>query len=113
MRLVESEKDHLSGWVLLAPGFDTGAFQMILEMLDFPFVYATRDVIAYIRNNISDTIFLDKCRFFELFPALSDERKIGNFLLKNTQAGLSLGSGGKICIDTLHMKDPTATLRSS
>lgn len=33
MRLIESEKDHLAGWVLLEPGFDSTSFQMTLEML--------------------------------------------------------------------------------
>lgn len=33
MRLIESEKDHLAGWILLEPGFDSTSFQMILEML--------------------------------------------------------------------------------
>lgn len=53
-------------------------------MLSFPFVYGTRDVIAYIRDNIKDTVFLEKCRFFELFSPDTDERKIAEFTLKNT-----------------------------
>jgi hypothetical protein len=67
MRLIMSEKDHLAGWILLEPGFDITSFQMIVEMLGFPFVYGTRDVIAYIRDSVKDPILLDKCRFFELF----------------------------------------------
>lgn len=57
-------------------------------------MYASRDIIANIRESIKDTEFLDKCRFFELFPTLTDERKVGEFLLKNTSAGLHIISGG-------------------
>ncbi len=84
MRLIQSEKEHLAGWVLLEPGFDIVSFQMTLEMLGFPFVYGTRDVIAYIRDMVKDTGFLDKCRFFELFASGIDDRKIAEFTLKNT-----------------------------
>lgn len=82
MRLPYSEKDRLLGWILLTPGFDIQAFQMILETLGFPHVYGTREVIAYIRGNISDTVFLDRCRFFELFTSGTPDRKIGNFLMR-------------------------------
>jgi hypothetical protein len=82
MRLPYSEKDRLAGWVLLTPGFDTTLFSTILETLGFPFVYGTRDVIAYIRNNITDTVFLEKCRFFELFSPGEEVRKIGDFSLE-------------------------------
>ena len=84
MRLIDSEKDHLAGWVLLESGFDLTTFQMVLEMLGFPFVYGSRDVIAYIRDNVKDSVFLEKCRFFELFSPDSEERKIAEFTLKNT-----------------------------
>ena len=63
---------------------------MMLDMLGFPFVYGTRDVIAYIRNTVKDTGFLDKCRFFELFSPGIDDRKIADFTLKNTNKGLSV-----------------------
>jgi hypothetical protein len=33
MRLIESEKDHLAGWILLESGFDIDLFQMTLEMI--------------------------------------------------------------------------------
>ncbi len=89
MRLAQSEKPHLSGWILREPGFHIESFQMILDMLDFPFIYGSRDVIAYIRNNIKDTEFLDKCRFFEILPVGTSERKIGEFTLRNTIEGLS------------------------
>ncbi len=85
MRLPYSEKDRLTGWILLESGFEIAPFQMILEVLGFPHVYATREVIAYIRNTVKDTVFLDRCRFFELFsPGISD-RKIGEYHLEGTQ----------------------------
>jgi hypothetical protein len=90
MRLPYSEKDRLLGWVLLVPGFDIQAFQMILETLGFPHVYGTREVIAYIRDSISDTTFLDRCRFFELFSSGALDRKIGNFLMREEDGGLSV-----------------------
>lgn len=62
----------------------------MLDMLGFPFVYGTRDVIAYIRDTVKDIEFLDKCRFFELFSPSGDDRKIADFTLKNTDRGLSL-----------------------
>lgn len=92
MRLVQSEKDHLAGWVLLQSGFDIELFQMMLETLGFPFVYGTRDVIAYIRDTVKDAVFLDKCRFFELFSPESEDRKIGDFSLKYTSSGLSIST---------------------
>ena len=73
-------------------GFDIELFGIMLETLGFPFVYATRDVIAYIRDTVKDPVFLDKCRFFELFSPESDERKIGEFTLKYTSSGLSISA---------------------
>ena len=108
MRLIQSEKDRLTGWVLLEPGFDSTSFQMILEMLGFPFVYATRDVIAYIRDTIKDGAFLDKCRFFELFSPGVDDRVLADFTLKNTNKGLSISIHGKWFVDTIHSVDDTA-----
>jgi hypothetical protein len=84
MRLIQSEKDRLAGWILLEPGFDITSFGMMLEMLGFPFVYGSRDVIAYIRDMVKDPLLLDKCRFFELFSPGAEERKISDFVLKNT-----------------------------
>ena len=113
MRLIQSEKDHLAWWVLLEPGFDSISFQIMLDMLWFPFVYGTRDVIAYIRDTVKDTEFLDKCRFFELFSPGGDDRKIAEFTLKNTDRGLSLWVNGKGFIDAVHMIDTTALPTSS
>ncbi len=93
MRLPYSEKDRLVGWILLVPGFDMASFQMILEVLWFPHVYATRDVIAYIRENITDPNFLDKCRFFEIFSPGTTERKIGDFLIEDYESSIAISLG--------------------
>ena len=113
MRLIESEKDHLAGWILLEPGFDSTSFQMTLEMLWFPFVYGTRDVIAYIRDTVKDAEFLDKCRFFELFSPGVDDRKIADFLIKNTSSWLFLSVNGKGFIDGVHLIDAWAQSSAS
>lgn len=102
MRLVSSEKDRLAGWILTKEGFDTTLFKTILEFLNFPFVYATRDVIAYIRNNINDQAFLEKCRFFEILSPGMSERKIAHFTIIPTSQGIVLQSNGKTFINTLH-----------
>jgi hypothetical protein len=80
-RLVASEKDRLAGWILTKEGFDVSLFETLLEFLNFPFVYATREVIAYIRNNIKNASFLEKCRFFEILSPGMTERKIAHFTL--------------------------------
>ncbi len=85
MRLPFSEKDRLVGWILFTPGFDGISFQQVLRLLGFPHVYATRDVIAYIRDTIQDTVFLDQCRFFEIFSPGMHERKIGDFTLQEEE----------------------------
>lgn len=74
----------------MTPGFAIAPFQLILETLGFPHVYATRDVIAYIRDSIIDSAFLDQCRFFEIFSPGLSERKIGEFTLRDVNAGLSI-----------------------
>jgi len=102
LRLVSSEKDRLAGWILTQEGFDTTLFATILEYLGFPFVYGTRDVIAYIRNNIKDASFLEKCRFFEILSPGMNERKIAHFTLLPTPQGIIIQSNGKTFIDTLH-----------
>jgi hypothetical protein len=102
MRLVMSEQDRLAGWVLTEDGFDIWLFQIVLEMLGFPFVYATRDIIANIRDTVKDQVFLEKCRFFEIFPSGSTERKIAHFALTATREGINYGAHGKSFLDTLH-----------
>lgn len=90
MRLPYSEKDRIMGWVLRVSGFDIEVFQMVLEALGFPHVYATRDVIAYIRDNVKDVSFLDQCRFFELFSPGMNDRKVGEFLFESHDDGLAV-----------------------
>ncbi len=102
LRLISNEKDRLAGWILTREGFDISLFQTILEYLGFPYVYGTRDVIAYIRNSIKDTSFLEKCRFFEILSPGMSERKIAHFTLIPTAQGVMLQSNGKTFIDTLH-----------
>ena len=102
MRLAYSEKDRLSGWLLLTPGFDITSFQSILDLLGSPYIYATRDVIAYIRDSVKDPLFLEKCRFFELFALGTDERKIADLTLRTTSRGLSISVAGREFVDTLH-----------
>ena len=102
MRLAYSERDRLVGWILTLPWFDIVSFQMTFELLGAPYIYANRDVIAYIRDSITDAVFLEKCRFFEIFPVDTDERKIGDFLLKQVSNGLSITVSWKKFIDTLH-----------
>ena len=113
MRLPYSEKDRLLGWVLRVVGFDIEVFQMILETLGFPHVYATREVIAYIRDNVKDTSFLDKCRFFEIFSPGMNDRKVGDFLLENHADGLAVSVGGDgVFLPTVSKKHIHATFFS-
>lgn len=92
MRLVASEKSRLSAWILFDASIDVAPFQSILPALGFPPIYATRDIIAKFRNNIADTEFLRKCRFFELFADGMTDRRIGDIEWKSG-IYLSLKSG--------------------
>jgi len=76
MRLIASEKTRLSAWILQDASIDVSPFQTILPAVGFPPIYATRDIIAKFRNNITDADFLSKCRFFELFADAMTERRI-------------------------------------
>jgi hypothetical protein len=78
MRLVFSEKDRIRAWILTDATIDVTRFQSILPTLGFPPIYATRDVIASFRNSITDTAFLESCRFFELFADGATSRRIGD-----------------------------------
>lgn len=92
MRLVASEYSRLSAWILMDASIDVRPFQTILPGIGFPPIYATRDIIAKFRNNITDTDFLAQCRFFELFADGTTSRTIGT--LSFTSAGaLTLESG--------------------
>ena len=107
MRLPYSEKDRLIGWVLLTPEFDIEVFQTVLDVLGFPHVYATRDVIAYIRSNVKDISFLDKCRFFEIFSPGMNERKVGEFLFENRDGGMTVSLAGDGIFLPASSKDST------
>ncbi len=78
MRLIFSEKERLSAWVLTDESIQVELFEYILPTLDFPAIYATRDIIAKFRNNIKNPAFLEKCRFFELFTPGVGSRRIGD-----------------------------------
>lgn len=78
MRLIFSEKDRLFAWIIADESVSVEYFQYILPTLGFPPIYASRDIIAKFRNNIHDTSFLDKCRFFELFTPGVTDRRIGD-----------------------------------
>ncbi len=108
MRLVSNEKDRLAGWILIAPVSEIQSFQMMLEALGFPHVYWPRDIIANIRESITDIDFLEKCRFFETFTVDSDERKVGEFTLKNTSDGLQIKNGNNSFILACSSIDTTA-----
>lgn len=92
MRLVVSETARLSAWILTDPMIDVSLFQTILPVVGFPPIYGTRDIIAHFRNNIKDTAFLEKCRFFELFTDDVSERRIGHFDF-SLSGGLRVRSG--------------------
>lgn len=78
MRLIFSEKERLHAWILTDESIQVELFEHILPTLDFPPIYATREIIAKFRNSIKDTQFLDKCRFFELFTPGVSTRRIGD-----------------------------------
>jgi len=78
MRLIFSERDRIRAWILTDASIDTRVFEYILPTLGFPPIYATRDVIASFRNSITNTVFLDSCRFFEIFSDGMTSRKIGD-----------------------------------
>jgi Ribonuclease J C-terminal domain len=92
MRLIVSEKDHLQAWVITDTSIDVNLFQSILPTLGFPPIYASRSIIAKFRDTITDTSFLDQCRFFELFADGGPSRKIGNyeFLTRSSDAAAHL-----------------------
>lgn len=79
MRLLYSEKEHISAWVLPENDIDITPIMTILPGLGFPPMYASREMITRLRESIHDMAFLDKCRFFELFPSGSFDRRIGAF----------------------------------
>jgi hypothetical protein len=78
MRLIFSEKDRIRAWILTDTSIDVARFELILPTLGFPPIYGTREVIAAFRNSITNTVFLESCRFFELFADGSESRRIGD-----------------------------------
>ena len=78
MRLIFSEKDRIRAWILTDASIDVARFELILPTLGFPPIYATREVIASFRNSITNTAFLESCRFFELFADGTSTRRIGD-----------------------------------
>ena len=78
MRLIFSEKDRIRAWILTDTSIDVARFELILPTLGFPPIYATREVIAIFRNSITNTTFLESCRFFELFSGGTETRRIGD-----------------------------------
>jgi hypothetical protein len=78
MRLIFSEKDRIRAWILTDTSIDVARFELILPTLGFPPIYATREVIAAFRNSITNTAFLESCRFFELFADGTSSRRIGD-----------------------------------
>lgn len=109
MRLSYSEKDRLAGWILTEVGFDVSIFALVLELLGFPFVYATRDVIAYIRDNIKDTSFLEKCRFFDLFAPGVHSRKVAEFNIEESVSGLEISISGRSFTTALGLSNSSKT----
>lgn len=79
MRLLFSEKEHISAWVLPENDINIAPLITILPALGFPPIYASREMIARFRESTQDAGFLEKCRFFELFPSGTSDRRIGAF----------------------------------
>lgn len=101
MRLIASEKSRLSAWILLDPTIDVRLFQTILPAIGFPPIYATRDIIAKFRNSITDTEFISKCRFFELFADGMTERRIGDIECRLGTTLILASSGTEVGISHL------------
>jgi hypothetical protein len=78
MRLIFSEKDRIRAWILTDASIDVARFELIFPTLGFPPIYGTREVIATFRNSITNTAFLESCRFFELFADGTETRRIGD-----------------------------------
>ncbi|MBP9779439.1 hypothetical protein KBD33_02315 [Candidatus Gracilibacteria bacterium] len=87
MRIIFSEKDRLHAWILTDEGVNIELFEQILPTLEFPPIYATRDIISRFRNTIKDASFLEKCRFFELFVPGVMTRRIGDFEFSVANSG--------------------------
>ncbi len=95
MRLIFSEKDHIRAWILTDASIDVTRFEQILPTLWFPPIYATREVIAMFRNSIKNTLFLESCRFFELFADGAHSRRIGDIECIVADIGMTNSLGFK------------------
>jgi len=84
IRLIFSLKDKIRAWILTDDSIDVHTLFSILPAIDFPPIYAPRDVIANIRNNKECPETLEKCRFFEIFPDGLSSRRISEFEIRNT-----------------------------
>lgn len=68
IRLPFSERSRLRGWILTDENADIDRILLILEVLDFPPIFSSKNIIAKIRENANaDT--LQKIRFFEIFSS--------------------------------------------
>lgn len=73
LRLPFSERSKLQGWILLSPNIDWNLALLMLEVLEFPPIFAPRDVIAKFRESIHHPAILHRCRFFEIFSDVSSQ----------------------------------------
>lgn len=122
MRLVFSEKERLAAWILADESIEVSLLQYILPTLDFPPVYASRGLIAKIRDSLKTSPILDKCRFFELFTADISDRKIAGIevstILTDANSYLAFRAGDITLYDSRYdigsalPKSPRGTLYS-
>jgi hypothetical protein len=87
IRLIFSLKEHIRALVLTDESIDVQTLFSILPVIDFPLIYAPRDIIANIRNNKEYPDTLEKCRFFEIFPDGLSSRRISEFEIRYTLKG--------------------------
>lgn len=83
MRLPVSEKNRIHAWILTENDFDREIFSILVELLDFPPIYATRSVISALQKDISLIKNFSKIRFIEIFSRENTIQKIGDFVLEN------------------------------
>lgn len=71
MRLPFSEKHRLDGWILTDENIDLERVVLILEILDFPLIYATHSLINRFYDFLSSQKkyekMITKIRFREIF----------------------------------------------
>lgn len=72
MRLPFSEAKRIQGWILTDENLDLETTIAILELLDFPVIYASNSLISRMRDFIEDKKLakvIEKIRFREIFSA--------------------------------------------